>query len=59
MSIMSKLQKSTFFHFIEEAVEGVIANIKDKKAIGPDGLYSEHLNDSRGKLLTMWTKLFN
>jgi hypothetical protein len=54
---MSQLGKLTF-HFIEEAVEGETANLKDQKAVGPDGLYSEHLKDSRGELLTMWTELF-
>jgi hypothetical protein len=40
-------------------MEGVIANRKDKKAVGPNGLYREHLKGSRGELLTIWTELFN
>jgi uncharacterized membrane-anchored protein YjiN (DUF445 family) len=59
MSIISQLEKSTYFHLIEEAVEGVIANLKDNKAAILDSLYSEHLKDSTGELLTIWTELFN
>jgi hypothetical protein len=39
---MSQSEDSAF-PFTEEEVEGFIANLKDKKATSPDGLYSEHL----------------
>jgi hypothetical protein len=59
--IISQLYGSIFFlYFAEgEVGGGVIANLKDKEAAEPDGLYNENFKDSRGLLLTMWTELFN
>jgi hypothetical protein len=56
---MLELQDSTLIPFTGKEVEGMTANLKDKKAAGPNSLYNEHLEDFKLRLLTIWIELFN
>lgn len=45
--------------FSREEVRRQIANSKNNKACGPDGIVFEHLKETAGTLTDTWTELFN
>jgi hypothetical protein len=45
--------------FTESKTSDIIADTKNNKAAGPDGIYNEHLKTSHLLLLRVWTSMFN